>query len=71
MKNFKHDFIKYNKDKVYDSLCTKCNQSLWLLYDKSCIDYDHSFLNELHVDFINRTNPCITDEEALIKKALE
>jgi hypothetical protein len=66
MQNLKHNF-----DDNIAFICLKCNcyySDLYLQAFDGPVEKDSK---EGNISFINRVNPCISDEEALIKKALE
>lgn len=70
MSNTKHDLIWINS---YE-FCVKCKTEWNKLYGDSVkiFDYKEPYdRNEIAINFVNRVNPCLTDEEAMIKNLLE
>lgn len=65
--NIKHKYIqKYGQE-----YCCKCETRFYDLLSvaRKISTYDDGM--EKFGDFVNRINPCLSDEEAIIKKALE
>ena len=71
MANTKHSFdYEYNSG-TWDPLCLKCKLGWHALYNNAYENYERTNIGETNIEFINRTVPCITDEEAAIKRLLE
>jgi hypothetical protein len=66
--NTNHNFDNFEIE--FDTICLKCKSTWIMLY---IVAQSRKSINkqETKLEFINRVYPCLTDEEALIKKALE
>ncbi len=71
MTNTNHKFSDIIPPYHYERYCLKCNRLWHSLYTQAAGSKDRINKDERNIDFVNKVIPCITDEEALIKKALE
>lgn len=65
-----HDFNVSNSNvSNSNSICIKCNLDYWICY-YLIVNYDH-YKDRKIEDVANEVYPCISDDEFIIKKALE
>lgn len=68
MSNINHNI--HDDDIDANPKCLKCELSWHFLYTKAS-KIRRFFENETAIEYVNKVYPCITDEEAIIKKLLE
>jgi hypothetical protein len=68
MNNRNHKYERESNDVEY---CSKCNIGFYYLLEKARAIEVYKNTEELYGEYVNRVNPCLTDEEYIIKKALE
>ncbi len=62
---------KYERSSNEAEYCSKCDIGFEYLLTEAFKINANKKIGEIFGDFVNRVNPCLTDEEILIKKALE
>ncbi len=62
---------KYKRTYSGEEYCIKCGVYFEKLFRSSIKISKYENLSEIYADYVNRILPCLTDEEVIIKKALE
>jgi hypothetical protein len=66
--NNKHEFV-FSTNRI--EFCFKCNERLYNLINAADKANVSQYAGETYGDYVDRAIPCLTDEEIIIKKALE